>query len=461
MKKSLEQIQKEIEAIKINLEKLDSVCSVENSIKYYSNNHTAINSRRMEFVHEGKLHEDVFKANTKITKNDYRTIVDQLTSYLLGKQPTITNVDDSIVDKFPLKKAWSIVKKALKKCQIQKVAWIQPYINSKNEVAFALRERSDNILPIYSYGPEKELIAIILYYDIDILDGGEIKTITRYEYWDKEEVTYYKQENDVISFWECDDEITRNPQSHVYTSVDYPNGKSVIKGKNKWGKVPFIPLWFNEENQTALELIGKEKIDALDFLLSDGCNNFLDMADVIYVLRDYIGDPSEALFNLKTKRGAAVGGKGDISTVNNEIPMESRQLMIKIIKQAIYEDGMSPDLSNLMGSNITNVLIESMFETLDMKANNIASEIELVYNEMLSYIYIKENNFDIKEGSRQMKEANIKFNKTMIVNEIEYINASTTSDGSVSDETRWSYDPRVDDPEKEADRIKAEELEIE
>jgi len=455
--KTKQQIQKEIESIKLHMQTFSDACGVEDSIKYYSNNHTAIKSRKMQFVHDGKLMEDVFKSNTRISKNDYRTIVDQLTSYLLGKEPTVKDVEPKVLEEFPLKKAWGVVKTALKQCQIQKIAWIQPYINKAGKVDFAIRKRSDNIIPVYSYGAEEELVSIILYYDVDVLVKGEVETFTRYEYWDSETVTYYKGDGDEIEFWECDDEIKANPQPHVYTSVSFPNGKTEIKTSNKWGRVPFISLRFNDENQTALEMIGKEKIDALDFLYSDGCNNFLDLADVIYILRDYIGDPEEALFNLKTKRGAAVGEKGDVSAISNEIPMESRKTMIKLMKEAIYEDGQGLDLSNLKGGTITNVLIQAMFEMLNMKANNIAPDVESVYDQMIYYVKLKQNKFN---QDTQMEEVDITFNKSIIVNEVEYINASASSDGSVSDQTRWKYDPRVTDPVKEAELVKAEEVEI-
>jgi len=450
LNKDLKVIEDEIAAIKFQMRKIKSSISTNESKKYYQGENTAINSRKMQFVHDGKLVEDVFKANTKVVKNDYRTIVDQLTSYLLGKQPTITDVDDSILKEFPLKKAWEVSKKALKQCQIQRVAWVQPFINKKGKIDFSVRKHSDNIIPIYSFGAEEELEQIILYYDVDIIEGGQVKTVTRIEYWDKETVTYYKQENNNIKFWVVDEYITTNPQPHIYSAISFPNGQEKQTDKNTWGEVPFIPIWFNDEQQTALEMIGKNKIDALDFLLSDGCNNFLDMADIIYVLKDYIGDPSEALFNLKTKRGAAVGEKGSVEAVKNEIPMESRETMIGIMKAAIYEDGMGVDLSNLSGGSLTNVLIEAYFEMLNMKANNISGSIENLYIKMLYFTALKLNKF---KEPKEEKEPTVTFNKTIIVNQVEYMEIANKSDGSISDHTRWKFDPRVEDPEKEAELV--------
>jgi hypothetical protein len=55
-----------------------------------------------------------------------------------------------------------------------------------------------------------------------------------------------------------------------------------------------------------------------------------------------------------------------------------------------------------------------------------------------------------------LPEPTVKFDKTIIVNEIEYINAANTSSGFISDKTRWEYDPRVSDPAKEAEQVELE-----
>lgn len=455
MEKTLQQIENEINAIKLNMQTFKGNQGIQTSIDYYRGDHTKINSRKMEYVHDGKLVEDMFKANAKCKMNDYRTIVDQLQSYLLGKEPSLSDVDEDILEELPSKKAWAVAKKALKRCQIQRIAWVQPYIDSDTQnVTFMLNERSDSIIPIYSDDISKKLAAVIKFYDIDVLVNEKVETVTKIEYWDTETVTYYKSDKDKISFWEPDVIVRMNPEPHIYSELNYTNGTVKTVSENKWGRVPFIPVQFNDEYQTALEMVGKDKIDALDFMLSDGVNNFLDMADVIYILKDYIGKPEEALFNLKTKRAAVVGGDGNVDSLTSEIPMDQREKIIKLLKQAIYQDGMAVDLSNLTGGSITNVLIQAYFELLDMKANNVSDQIEYLYHQMLMYVDIKQQDFS--ESYNMLPEPTVKFDKTIIVNEIEYINAANTSSGFISDKTRWEYDPRVSDPAKEAEQVELE-----
>lgn len=203
-------------------------------------------------------------------------------------------------------------------------------------------------------------------------------------------------------------------------------------------------------------MIGKSKVDALDYLFSDGVNNLLDMADVIYILKDYIGQPEEALFNLKTKRAAVVGGEGDVKSLTTDIPIEARKEMITLIKEAIYTDGMGLDLSNLTGGSLTNEVLEAYFELLNMKSNNVSPEIEKLYTELLTFVDIKQKDYPKQKNYKGITEPTITFNKSVIINEIEYINAANTSAGFISDETRWSWDPRVDDPKKEAERVERE-----
>lgn len=457
MEKTLQQIEDEINVIKIHMQTMKNITEIQNSINYYKGENKKIHSRKMNFVHEGKLVEDPFKSNTHFSKNDYKTIVDQLNAYLLGKEPTITDIDTRITKELPLKKAWRIAKESLKQCQIQKIAWVQPFINKKGNIDFKVRERSDNMIPVYSLDVEKDLLSMIIHYEVSILVNGEVEQVTRIEYWDKESVTYYKLDSSKkITFWPVDGDITLNPRPHVYQSIKYTNGTSKETGINNWGKVPFIPVQFNEEYQTALEMIGKGKIDALDFMLSDAVNNFLDMADVIYVLKDYIGPAEEALFNLKTKRAAVVGGDGGIDSLTTEIPMLSRKELIQIIKAAIYEDGMGVDLSNLTGGSLTNVLIEAYFTMLDMKADNVSPQIEMLYTELLTYVDIKQKDYPSMDKYVEIDEPTIEFNKSLIINKVELAELANKSAGFISDETRWSNDPRVDDAGKEKERMEAE-----
>ena len=456
MEKTLQEIQMDINNIKIYMSKLYNN-DIPVSIKYFRGENIKISGRKMEFVHEGKLMEDFFKSNEKIIKNDYRVIVEQLTSYLLGKAPSITGVDAKLTNELPLKKAWRIAKKSLKQCQIQKIAWVQPFIDKFGNIDFTIHERSDNIIPIYSLDVDHTLLAVIRHYEVDIIVAGNIKTVTRIEYWDSEMVTYYKVDGKKAPvFWNVDEYVTINPKPHVFTGVEYKNAPTVFKSTNNWGKVPFIPVQFNEEYQTALQMVGKSKVDALDFLMSDGVNNLLDMADVIYILKDYIGKPEEALFNLKTKRAAVVGGGGDVKSLTTDIPIEARQKMISLMKEAIYTDGMGLDLSNLTGSSLTNEVLEAYFELLNMKANNVSPEIEKLYTELLTFVDIKQKGYPKQEDYEPIAEPTITFNKSVIINEIEYINASNTSAGFISDETRWSWDPRVDDPKEEAKKMEDE-----
>ncbi len=422
---------------------------------YYRGENIKINERSMNFITDGEIFEDFYKANEKIAKNDYRTIVDQLTGYLLGNQPVIEGVQENVFKTLPEKNMWEVGKKALKQCQIQKVAWVQPYIK-EGKLKFAVHKHSENIIPIYVDTIDNELEKVIYHYNVDIVVDEEVESVMHAEVWDKENVTYYYNINDdgweLIDVKRTDNELSVNPVPHVTDIVEYSSGQKTVKKSNSWGRVPFIPLWFNEEEQTMLEVIGQSKIDALDFLLSDGCNNFLDLADAMYILEGYNGDVSEALINLKNKKIAAVGDGGGVKQLTNEIPMDSREKMINLVKQAIYSDGRGVDMDSLKGGSLTNVVIKAWFSALDLKADNVKSSVEELYGQLIEYAHIYTNKFN----GTDIEDYTVIFDKSMIMNVDDSIKSSNESVGNISEFTRLANDPRVNDPGEEIERMNSE-----
>lgn len=426
------------------------------SKKYYKGENEAILNRKMQFVADGALMEDVYKANQKTVVNDYKTIVDQCTSYLLGKEPVISELNEDLMNDIPKKKLWEVSKKALKNSQVQSIAWAQAYIK-KGKLEFMIHKNSENIIPIYKNSIDDELEKILYYYTVNKVINRKIKEILQVEVWTEEDVTYY---NNIENKWVIVDsrldnnDLNMNPMPHVVGSVSYENGTNKITKANSWGRVPFIPLKFNEEKQTVLQVIGKTNVDALDFLMSDGCNNFLDMAEAIYILENYNGDVSEALVNLKTKKAAAVGEGGGVKQLVNEIPMESRKTMIQLIKNVIYTNGQGIDLNGLRGGSLTNVVIKAWFAAIDLKVDNVIPSLNQFYTDLIEFVAIFNNDFK----SVDIGEPTIAYNKSLIINVDDAIKSSNESVGNISNETRLANDPRVDDPKKEIERMNAEEV---
>ncbi len=416
------------------------------SREYYAGYNIEINNRQMLYECEGALHEDPLKANEKIATNDYRTIVDQLKAYLLGKQPVLADIDDVIS-----KQLWKVAKKAAKVSQIESVAWIQVYINKRGKLDFLVHNESSNIIPVFGDDVEQTLEKVLRWYDTDIIDGSEIKSIKRCEVWDSEKVTYY--DNVEGENWSESTSVSVNPRPHITTGVKYSNGTTAEVSVNKWGRVPFIPMYFNDEKQTMLEVIGKQKIDSLDFLMSDGCNNFADLADAMYILTGYNGPTEGLLHQLKVRKVITTGEGGDVKQLNNEIPMTSRKIMIDLMKDAIYSDGQAVNLKGLVGSTITNVLIKAYFAALDLKSDNLADQITNLYTDLLTFVEIHASGFKDVVA----EEPTIQFNKSIIINESEMIKSANESTGNMSKVTQLAMYPNISDPQEEYEKMQEED----
>ena len=86
-----------------------------------------------------------------------------------------------------------------------------------------------------------------------------------YEPDDKDKVTYYI-ETEKSDKYELDTSIDPNPAPHFYESA-VSMGKVVGVKNHGWGRVPFVPLWNNEEHTTDLEPV-KDHIDLYDIIVS-------------------------------------------------------------------------------------------------------------------------------------------------------------------------------------------------
>jgi SPP1 family phage portal protein len=134
------------------------------------------------------------------------------------------------------------------------------------------------------------------------------------------------------------------------------------------------------------------------------------------------------------------------------VPTEARKEAKEGLGKDIFTFGQGVNPNNLEGGNITNVVIKARFANLDLKADQFKDEIIAFIYRMLYFINVyrslkNENEIEIKE---------ITFDRSMIMNEVELLNANNNQRGNVSEDTRLSNHPWVDDPEKEKAKMDSE-----
>jgi len=153
-----------------------------------------------------------------------------------------------------------------------------------------------------------------------------------------------------------------------------------------------------------------------------------------------------------------VGDDGDAKAETINIPTEARQKMLDNTEKLIYKFGMGVNPDDVDG-NITNVRIKALYSNLDLKANDFEIEIE---DFMDQWFYFLNRYFELT--SKTIFDANdlyIVFSRSMIINEVEMLNANSQQQGNISARTRMENHPWVDNVEEEIKRIEEEQDDIE
>lgn len=417
------------------------------------------------------------KSDEHIPHGFYNKHVNQKKNYVCGKPITITynmpvnkdkkenikNVENKITNMvwntlgFHFEK---LIKNRLKEASNKGRSWLHPdYIEGK----FTLKKfPSQECIPIYDNETQTYLIGFIHFYTIQDLTKDKPENRIYVEYWDKQEVRYYIETKvgDTTIFLE---DVTRpKPECHWYREI-YDNTLNNLKKieKHSWGRVPFIEIENNEEKTTDLEPI-KPLIDAYDLINSGFVNTIEDLKEIIWLINGYGAEDLLALIeNLKINGVARTNDTaGKIEAKLLPIPYEARQVLLKGLKELIYEFGRAVDTSNkdLIGQAPSGVALEFLYTDLDMKADDSIGGLTNAIYEILWYVLE-----DLKMQGKIPDTINefdfkIEFNKSRIFNETEKVN-TLNNDTILSTKSKLEKHPYCDDVDIELQRIKEEKEE--
>lgn len=202
--------------------------------------------------------------------------------------------------------------------------------------------------------------------------------------------------------------------------VSAAEGKIYTDGSNYDG-FPIVPLYANEERQS--ELIGiREQIDCYD-LIKSGFANDLDEAKLFWILKNCGGLDSEIDLikfreQMRMFKAATLDDGMDVTAQTLEIPYQSREVYLALLKKDLYEDAMALNTEQIAAGNVTATQINAAYEPL----NEITDEFE--------YRCI-----DFVEGLLKLAgiDATVKFNRSIMKNQAEETQM-VLSAGTVLDE---------------------------
>lgn len=413
---------------------------------YYQNEHDILKRKRTMIGENGELEEVENLPNNRIIDNQYAKMVNQKTNYLLGKPFTIAGDNDSYVDLLNQvfnKRFMRTLKNAGKASYNHGISWLYPYYNESGEFSFRLFPGYE-ILPFWADSEHTKLQCAVRLYLVTKYENNEPKDVEKVEVFDYDGIHCYTLEGGSLK---------PDPD------VEEPDCSYVMAGGNplNWERIPLIPLKANEEEIPLLKRV-KSLQDGINVMLSDFENNMQeDARNTILVLKNYDGtNLGEFRRNLATYGAVKVrnddSSKGGVETLEVTVDADNYKQIAEIFKKALIENAMGYDAKDdRLSGNPNQMNIQSMYSDIDLDANEMETEYQSSFEEMLWFVNAHLANTG--KGSFETETVDIVFNRDVLINETEIIDNCAKSTGIISEETIIAKHPWVNDPAAELDKI--------
>ena len=390
------------------------------------------------------------RSNHHTVNGFHRLLVDQKVSYLLGRSPVIKAVspdrekgdmleriiEDRCTDEFK-----TVIQELLTGASNKGFETIHVYYDEKGSLRYVIVP-SQEVIPIYDSRYENELEQLIRYYDTIVVRNGQKYTRKRVEWWTKDDVTYYV-EDDSRNFI-IDTSMKHNPSPHWW-GISIEDGYEKTREAHGWGRVPFIILKNNSKGTTDLEGI-KGLIDAYDIISSEGVNNITDLVELYWVIQGYGGETASAIAKkLQINKAVHINDNGGaVEAKQIQLDVSGRLEFMKMLRRDIFQFGQGVDIDmDRLGNSPSGVSLRYQYTLLDLKADSVSSRLKKAIKELLSYIVF---DYNIKNGTDfNYEDLRISFKKNMITNDYETVQMIEMSRDILSKETLLSVHPFVEE----------------
>ncbi len=412
-----------------------------------------------------KPFQNVNRSNHKNSNAFLKILVDQKAAYLVSREPTIKvagaeeNTQKKAYEKMLCEFADDSFNEVLQDlatgASCKGFEALHIYYDSKGVLQYCIVPANE-IIAIYDTNNQKELLEVIRYYDIVVVENGQKYIRKKVEWWTKQNVTYYIEKEGQL--FVRDTSVSVNPAPH-YWSIHTLDGFQKKKQGHSWGRVPFLLLKNNRNSTTDLKHI-KGLIDAYDLISSEGTNNFLDLVELYWVIYGFGGDSASSLLKKlqinKAVNMLSAGSDGRVEAKQVELPVIGRLEFLKMLRKDIFHFGMGVDAdSDKFGNAPSGVSLKFQYTLLDQKAGAMIAKLKKVIKELLWFVT---EDYNSKHHTvYDAKDIQIDINKNIITNDVETVNMIQASKGIVSDKTLLSMHPFVSDVNAEMQEIEAQE----
>ncbi|PKM74921.1 MAG: phage portal protein [Firmicutes bacterium HGW-Firmicutes-17] len=428
--------------------------------RYFNNDHDILKRKRTAIGQGGRLIELDNVPNNQVIDNQYAKAVTQKVNYLVGKPFTIASDDETYtkyLQYFFDKKFKRTFKNILTDSLNQGTGWVYVYIDDAGEMAFK-RIESYEMKPFWKDSEHQELEMAVRLYEIEIYKESDQTEIV-------EKVEVYTEKGIDRYYFELNQLKPDDPPHLNYfqvTKKDPATGEELITDYN-WLKIPLVCF---KRNNNEIPLIKNVKSlqDGINLMISDFENRMQeDARNTIIVLENYDGEDLGD-FRAKLSQYGAIkvhsdnDSKGGVKTLTLEFSAENYQAILKIFKDALIENAKSYDAKDDRLSGTPNQMnIQSMYNDIDLDANDMETEIQAAFDEMA--YFIDQHLINTNKGDYTKQEFSVTFNRSTLVNEGDKIEQCKNSMGIVSNETILKNHPFVEDAVTELKKLAKEKRE--
>jgi phage portal protein, SPP1 family len=402
------------------------------------------------------------RSNHHNVNSFHSILVDQKAAYLVGREPTISvsgaeksaelKAYEDIITMAANEELNEILSDLVIGASNKGTEYIHFYYDAEFKLKYCIVPANE-VIPIYDTEYQTELVELVRYYNITVIKGKDKCLRKKVEWWTKEDVTYYTEDEN--GRYLLDNKYPINPMPHWF-EISSLNGVESHRDAHSWGRVPFIALKNNTRCISDLQKI-KGLIDAYDLISSQGTNDLLDLVTLYWSIQGYGGETAGVIARkLQVNRAVNVSdSSGSIDAKQIDLPVSGRIEWLKMLRRDIFNFGMGVDTDNDKLGNASGVSLKFQYTQLDLKANAMMPKLKTAIKDFFWFItddYNRNNGTDYDSNL-----INISVNKTMITNDLETVQMIQLSKGDVSDKTLLAKHPFVDDVNEELKELETQE----
>lgn len=385
------------------------------AVRYYNADHDIKDYRIFYIDGDGKMQEDKFRSNIRISHPFFTEIVDQLVQYELSSDEgflfsDIPELQQHLDEYFNENEEFRAeFEEMVTGAVVKGFDTMYAYKNAEGKIAFQYAD-SMGVVEVSENDTDDHCQYVIFWYVDKILKDN--KKVKRIQVWDKAQTYYYCQVDDGQIIPDASQAI--NPKPHIIYKKDGDESTYY----EDFGFIPFFRMDYNRNQVSALKPI-KAIIDSYDLMNAGLANNIQDTNEALYVVKGFDGDNLDELqLNMRVKKTIGVGEGGDVEIKTLDIPYEARKTKMDIDEKNIFRMGMAVNTESLKDTSATvSVAIKSAYTLLEMKANKLETQIKRFMRKLLKVVLAEineENGTDYEN-----KDVYFKFDRQIPTNALE------------------------------------------